>query len=173
MTMWEYRSDISSLHKIMYHYVYKTVGWTNYSKTPFLQLEVVNTTGLRGRTLPVSFGPSQWSLLSHTHKVDLIPCRGWIKNGGISSTKGPASYAIYSTCVLFGSVSVCPRPCIQSLWMCMMLLCASGFTACGLLPFCQGQQAFTSPCCIRNNNTPREKKSKTSTSSFTVTKEVH
>lgn len=102
MTMWEYRSDISSLHKIMYHYVYKTVGWTNYSKTPFLQLEVVNTTGLRGRTLPVSFGPSQWSLLSHTHKVDSIACRGWIKNGGISSTKGPASYAIYSTCVLFG-----------------------------------------------------------------------
>lgn len=103
----EYRSDTSSLHKIRYHYVSKTVDWTNYSKSPLLQLEDVNTTGLRGGTLPVSFGPSQWSLLSHTHKVDLIPCRGWIKNGGIPGTEGPASYAMHSMCVLFGSVSMC------------------------------------------------------------------
>lgn len=166
MNMWEYRSDISSLHKIMYHYVSKTVDRTNYSKTPFLQLEVVNTTGLRGGTLPVSFGPSQWSLLSHTHKVDLIPCRGWIKNGGISSTEGPASYAIYSTCVLFGSVSVCVHVHASNLFGCVW--CCSVPAALQPVAHCLFARdnrrfidlaAFTSLCCIRNNNTPREKKS--------------
>lgn len=141
----EYMPDISSLHKIIYHYVSKTVDWTNYSKTPLLQLEDVNTTGLRGGTLPVSFGPSQWSLLSHTHKVDLIPCRGWIKNGGISGTEGPASYAIYSTCVLVGSVSVCVHVHASNLFGCVW--CCSVPAALRTVAyclFCQGQQAFLS-----------------------------
>lgn len=67
----------------------------------------------------ISFCLNQQTLPSHTHKVDLIPCRGWIKNSGISHTAGPASYTRW-VCVLvcecISCASACPRQYVQSLY---------------------------------------------------------